>query len=379
MSGLVVDLLYPNKFSRWRNIELKFFIRELNSDVLIFKASDFAGNRFDFDWDFCNKDLDGILSDYNILIFDPQYNHLNKWNTRIDGTTFNNKFGGSYLLTKSEDFNLQKYTFVYHMFLVCYQLFKKYFPYTKIQFIHLYPGGGWQATSEELFSINKDVKLISTHPTTTNVLSSIESHKFIELKTGLMFDKNDTVTPKKINNKKITVCFSSLGISEDKGDNSYLQIVDKYNKYYPEDYVEFISIGNCKPHPHITNHPPMNYVELEKFYRTKVDIYLNLETGYFLNGWPLGLEAVKEGAVLITTDRHNVSHYYKHPFYVSNNVSQFVDFIKELHDDRYLLKLKSKLCQQFVTRYSSYQNQQLMIKDFIEETIDNDNNIKIDV
>ena len=379
MSGLVVDVLYPNKLGRWRNVEIKFFIRELNTDVLIFKANDFAGNRFDFDWDFCNDDLEGILEDYNILIFDPKYNHLNKWNTRVDGTIFNNKFGGSYLITKKTDFNLSSYTYVYHMFLSCYLLFKKYFPYTEHQFIHLYPGGGWQATLEELHTINTSVKLISTHPTTTNLLILTRTHDFIELKTGLMFDKNDKIVPKKINNKKITVCFSSLGISVDKGDDSYLQIVDRYNQYYPSDYVEFISIGNCKTHPHITRYPPMDYIQLEKFYQTKVDIYLNLETGYFLNGWPLGLEAVKEGAVLITTDRHGVSDYYTHPFYVSNNTSKFVDFIKELHDDRDLLMKKSVMCQEFVLEYSSYQNQQLKIKDYIEETIGSNVNIKNDL
>jgi hypothetical protein len=31
---------------------------------------------------------------------------------------------------------------------------------------------------------------------------------------------------------------------------------------------------------------------LEKFYRDNIDVYINLETGKFLNGWPLGLESV---------------------------------------------------------------------------------------
>lgn len=369
MNGLVVDVLYPNKFSRWRNIEIKFFIDEFNSDILVYKANDFAGNKFFFDWDFCNDDIGGQLSDYNILIFDSSFNHLNKWNKRIDGTLFNGLFSGSYLLTKKESFNISDYSFVYHMFLCCYSYFKKDYNFTKDQFIHLYPGGGWQALTNELSQINNSAKLISTHPSTTKLLREKNRHQFIELKTGLMCDKGDVMVGKDINTKKMTVCFSSLGISEDKGDDYYLEVVDRYTQKYAVDNIEFISIGNCKKHPHIESFQPMNYKDLAKFYQKKVDIYLNLETGYFINGWPLGLEAIREGAVLITTDRHDSSKHYDHPFYVTNNINDFVEFIKILHDDRVLLKIKSKECQKFVTRYSSYENQQLKIKKFIEENI----------
>ena len=114
-SSLVVDIVYPNKYSRWRNLEINFFISEFNSDILIFKIDSFANINFDFDYDFCNENLNNVLSEYNILIFDPRYNHLNKYNKRIDGTKFNNKFGGSYLLTKNVDFLIENYSFVYHI------------------------------------------------------------------------------------------------------------------------------------------------------------------------------------------------------------------------------------------------------------------------
>ena len=124
-NSLVVDILYPNKYSRWRNLEINFFIDEFESDILVFKIDDFAGVDFECDYDFCNLDTNLKLQNYNILIFNPKYNYLNKYNKNIDGTLFNNKFYGSYLITKHTDFNLNNYSFVYHIFLMCYINFNK--------------------------------------------------------------------------------------------------------------------------------------------------------------------------------------------------------------------------------------------------------------
>jgi hypothetical protein len=116
----------------------------------------------------------------------------------------------------------------------------------------------------------------------------------------------------------------------------------------------------------------MNYVELENFYYNNVDIYLNLETGKRFNGWPLGIESVKAGAVLITTDTLNVSNLFdleSNPFYITNDLNHYVDIIKSLHDDRVSLQKKSKEGQNFVVKYSSYDKQQLTLKKFINEKI----------
>ena len=40
-NSLVVDILYPNKYSRWRNLEINFFMDEFNSDILVFKIDGF--------------------------------------------------------------------------------------------------------------------------------------------------------------------------------------------------------------------------------------------------------------------------------------------------------------------------------------------------
>ena len=371
--SLVVDILYPNKYSRWRNLEIKFFINEFASDILVFKSDDYAGVNFDFDYEFANLDSNSKLADYNILIFNPKYNYINKFNNNIDGTLFNNKFYGSYLITKKTDFNLNNYSFIYHIFLMCYIDFNKNytFDYQK-QLIHLYTGGGFDGTFLGLNEINEKVKLISTSPITTKLLEQSNNFEFIELKTGPMFDKNEKLKTKKINNNGLTICFSSLGNGEEKGDKKYGEIANDYKLKYPTDNVNFISIGNCGEYNYIVNHKPMDYIELENFYYKNVDIYLNLENGKAFNGWPLGLESVKSGSVLITTDSFNISDFYNlksEPFYIVKYFDNYVNIIKSLYDDRINLQKKSKEGQKFVVKYSSYYNQQVKLKKFINEKI----------
>jgi hypothetical protein len=371
--SIVVDILYPNKYSLWRNTEINFFINEFKSDILIFRIEGYAGLSFDFDYEFCNLNSNYALESYNILIFDPKYNYLNKYNKNIDGTLFNNKFYGSYLITKHTDFNINNYSFIYHIFLMCYTTFNSNYTFDfNKQFIHLYPGGGFSGVLSDLTKINKNVKLISTSPITTKLLKESNEYNFIELMIGPMFFKDEKIKLKNINNEELIVCFSSLGYGHEKGDDKYIKIVNNYKVKYPNDNIKFISIGNCKNDNYIDNYSSMNYIELESVYNNKVDIYLNLETGLSFNGWPLGIEALKSGSVLITTDSLNVSILYdleSNPFYVINNLDNYVDTIKLLYNDRNLLLTKSKECQKFVEKYSSYDNQQLKLKKYINTNI----------
>jgi len=372
-NSLVVDILYPNKFSRWRNLEINFFIDEFNSDILVFKLNGFAGIDFECDYDFCNLDSNLKLQNYNILIFNPEYNYLNKYNKNIDGTLFNNRFHGSYLITKNTEFNLNNYSFIYHIFLICYTNFNNHyvFDYNK-QLIHLYPGGGFTGNLIDLNQINKSVKLISTSPITTKLLEQSNEYDFTEIKTVPMFYKYEKIKIKNLNDGQLIICFSSLGHGTEKGHDKYISIVNEYKSKYPTDNVKFISIGNCEGGHNIINYPPMDYIELQSFYYDSVDIYLNLETGKSFNGWPLGMEAIKSGSVLITTDSSNVSGFYNlqsNPFYITDNLNEYVDVIKSLYIDRNLLLLKSKEGQKFIVEYSSYENQQKKIKEYINKKI----------
>jgi len=298
---------------------------------------------------------------------------LNKYNKNIDGTLFNNRFHGSYLITKNKEFNLNNYSFIYHIFLICYTNFNNHyvFDYNK-QLIHLYPGGGFTGNLIDLNQINKSVKLISTSPITTKLLEQSNEYDFTEIKTVPMFYKYEKIKIKNLNDGQLIICFSSLGHGTEKGHDKYISIVNEYKSKYPTDNVKFISIGNCEGGHNIINYPPMDYIELQSFYYDSVDIYLNLETGKSFNGWPLGMEAIKSGSVLITTDSSNVSGFYNlqsNPFYITDNLNEYVDVIKSLYIDRNLLLLKSKEGQKFIVEYSSYENQQKKIKEYINKKI----------
>ena len=177
MKGLVTDLMFPNKFATWRNVEIKSFIKNFDVDILVFKVDGFAGNKFDFDWDFINEN--NLLNEYNILIFDEKYNDINKYNKNIDGTKFNGKFKGSYLLTKKTDFDLNCYDFIYHIFLMNYLSFNKNYQVEKTkQFIHLYPGGGI-SDLKFVSLIDQNTNIISTHPLTTDIIKKINYLNYI--------------------------------------------------------------------------------------------------------------------------------------------------------------------------------------------------------
>ncbi|WP_439836863.1 hypothetical protein, partial [Aeromonas caviae] len=96
---LVTDVVFPTKLSLWRICEIASFIKEKNADIMVFKIDDFAGITYSIDF----EEMKNILGyeEYNILIFDQKYNHLNEYNTKVDGTKWNGKFPASYVFTKN--------------------------------------------------------------------------------------------------------------------------------------------------------------------------------------------------------------------------------------------------------------------------------------
>lgn len=371
MKGLVTDLMFPNKFATWRNVEIKSFIKNFDVDILVFKVDGFAGNKFDFDWDFINEN--NLLNEYNILIFDEKYNDINKYNKNIDGTKFNGKFKGSYLLTKKTDFDLNCYDFIYHIFLMNYLSFNKNYQVEKTkQFIHLYPGGGI-SDLKFVSLIDQNTNIISTHPLTTDIIKKLNYLNYIELKCGTLMEKNDSffTRPIKKNNETLNICFSSMGVGDDKGNDTYYSLVEYY-KDFPEKNIKFFGLGNVKKDNNIECHQPMDYKSLGKFYRDNIDVYINLETGKLLNGWPLGIESIINGSVLITTDVHNVHDRY---FFQNSGIfviETFMDLIRTveyLNDNKELLQHYSNIIQHNIEKYISYENNQEKIFNYIKKII----------
>lgn len=365
MNILITDIVFPNKYAVWRNIEIQSFIERYSADILVNCTKSYAGMNYDIDYEFINST--GILHGYEFLIFDPAYNFLNRYNTHVDGTTYNNQAPYSYLLTKKATFDIDSYDLVYHIFLNVYNDFNKSFtfPFHK-QVIHLYPGGGYDATHLDL---PPSVHIVSSSPITSNHIASLP-HNSVDCWLGPFMLEGEQIPhrPEHLSKETITVCFASMGGGIAKGDRHYLELVRLYTHLYPEDMIRFISIGNCSPHPQITNYPAMDYKALGEFYAREVDIFINLETGQQFNGWPLGLEAAKQGSVLITTDSYNQRSYYNiddDTIPVCDSVIDFARFIHTLVHDRHRMQQIKANFRIFAAKWLSFDVQQQRVFDFL--------------
>jgi hypothetical protein len=271
--------------------------------------------------------------------------------------------------------NIADYDFVYHIFLMNYSLFNENYTYDqKKQFIHLYPGGGLSSLNY-IKTVNLDVNVVSTHPSTTEELIKMNHGKFIEAKCATLMGKTDQFYQKPIKSSSDTlnICFSSLGKEEDKGANFYYETVSFFNQF-PEMNIKFFGVGNVKRIQGLEKVEPMDYLTLAKFYRENIDIYINLETGKFFNGWPLGLESVINGCVLLTTDTTNV-----HDKYFSQNsgvflIKKFEDiifYIQFLYSRKQMLNHYTSILQKNLEKYITYENNQDKIFSFIRKTLYN--------
>ncbi|MFN5060623.1 MAG: hypothetical protein ACK5GU_11965 [Chloroflexota bacterium] len=367
MNVLLTDLVFPNKYSLWRNLEIASFIEHVSADILVKHIDEFAGVTLNIDYEFCNKH--GLLSDYNFLIFNPKYNYLNQYNKLIDGTAFNGASPYSYILTKKSTFDITEYDIVYHIFLNVFQQFNRLysFPFEK-QVIHLYPGGGYNGTE---LVISPLVHLISSSPITTTHITQLPNNQ-LHCWLGPFLEKDACIPLRAshLTQPELRICFASLGSGKEKGDQIYVDLAHHYHRTYPTDSVRFVAIGNCAPDPLITLYPSMDYRSLNQFYATNVDIFVNLETGVAFNGWPLGLEAALQGCVLLTTDSRNQRHYYDHAdqaILTCSTITEFADSIHALFHNRVFMESTKASFRTFASQYLSYAVQQQRVLDFIHQ------------
>lgn len=370
-SALLTDLVFPNKYSKWRNVEILNFIEEFDTDILVFKIDDFCGIFYEFDWDFINQTK--TLEDYNILIFDKKFNNIDKYNKKIDGKIFNNKFNASYLITKKDYFDINNYDFIYHIFLMNYISFNKNFNFDyKKQFIHLYPGGGF---FENNLEIHNDTNVISTNPLTTIKLNQKLHKNYIDVWTGTLMKKNDCFFEKNLKTtNELNICFSSMGNLKEKGFDLYENLIEEYKKKFAYDNINFYSVGSSITTPSnnlIKNLNVMNYLELDNFYKENIDVYITLSRNTAFNGWPIGLESLIQGCVLITTDPNDISKYYnlnkENGIFIVKNEIECIQILKNLYENKNLLNTNSKLSQENFAKYLTYENHQKKIFDFIKE------------
>lgn len=375
---LITDILFPTKFSKWRLVEILSFMEKYDTDILVInRVNNFGNIKFSFDYEEIKNKFN--LDDYDILIFNPTYNVINKFNNDFDGTKFNNLHNSDYLFRKkkfrNENFNINNYNFVYHIFLMNYINFNKHYNYSfKNQFIHLYPGGGVTDNNvlENLENIiNPDVNIITTQYFTSKY---IKRKNKIELFGGPFYFKNEKNKIKKSINNELTICFTSLGHHELKGSNEYIKIVNLYKQKYKNDHVKFISIGPTYLNDNIISLPSMAQDELDNYYYNNVDIVINLTTGKEIDGFPLGIESILNGCLLLTTDTFNMNksnnfNYNNFIIIIKDNIADIVNKIKILYDDR---KFYNKLLEELQNKvYGLYNYDNMFIKrfDFIENNL----------
>lgn len=368
---LVTDVVFPTQLSLWRICETASFIKEKGADIMVFKIDGFAGVKYTVDY----EEMRDILGygEYNIIIFDPRYNHLNKFNKRIDGTQWNGLFPASYIFTKKTTFDIHGYDVIYHIFLHCYREFNKLIEYPKNkQVIHLYPGGGFSG-QQSIYDLHHEVKLISTNPKTSLVLSKLGITNYLECLGGTFFTR-EGIHPYKVSIKhkdRLIVAFASLGHSVEKGASTYLEITKNFKDKYPLSNVNFIAIGNYPfEQQGVEIYSPMPMMKLIDFYKSNVDILISIDTGIAFNGWPLGIEAALTGALLATTDPNNLQQYYDIPdnslaiFDISNTIG-VVDLIHNMDEDRIELFKRGNKCREFFSTMCSYENQQSKIFSYL--------------
>lgn len=368
-SILVTDILFPNRYAMWRIAETTSFMEEKSADFLVFRTDSYAGITFEVDYEemIIRKGFEG----YNIQIFDPKYNFMNRYNSRIDGRKFNGKINASYLISKHLDFNINRYAIAYHMFLMCYEKFNHNFFFPKErQGIHLYPGGG-HVGPKSLKSVDRRTKVIATHPKTSKALRELGHQRFIECLGGSFLTRNDSPFPNKSRNENtLRVAFASMGSGVEKGSREYENLAQRFLQSHPNSNVEFVSIGKEPLNATIKHYSPMSMGELLDFYFEKIDIMVSIDTGIAFNGWPLGMEAALCGCVLTSTDPENASVYYNLPknalfLFNKDKLDELIAFIHRLDLDRKMLLERSILCQSTIQAFLSYDNQQKRIFDFL--------------
>lgn len=374
MRVLLTDILFPSKYAKWRLVEIESFIKKYECDILILnKIQTSQGLDFNFDFDLLKESH--RLYDYDILIFNSKFNYINKYNDPdFDGTIFNERFPVDYLLrlkkyrTLSIDLNYDLY---YHIFIGCYLHFNRTFgiPPNK-QVIHLYSGGGLSCKNDVL-SIDKQTKVISSQNFITNYLLENNHQNYIDVYGGPLFLKDAQIKNKNFTQNRLNVCFTSMGCNFAKGAYHYINISNNYKNKYPENNINFYSVGICLPSSNIIHVDAMSQVELDNFYYNNIDIIFSLETGVQLNGFPLGVEAASQGCILFTTDFHdsNTKNGFNiDDFFIihSFDIDKIIEKINLLYDDINLLYEKSSYIQNKMFELFNYQSTMEKTFEFIE-------------
>lgn len=380
---LVTDVMFPNNMAAWRLNEIQALIEHhFFTDILVInRISTFAGVDFSFDY---NELKDSHhLSSYELLTFRHSTLHLDAYNERPLEDRHLGEIDADYMLRHrqfhGERVELGDYDLVYHIFYHNYLEFVATFP-GKIPFhrhlIHMYPGGG-VSVSKPIHAgvLSHDVHLIVAQPFIEDWLELHNQHNpRVHVYGAPLFAKCGR-TSQKLKEAKDTlaVSFASLGIVSEKGSDHYVKIAEIFKRTFPKDDVLFFGIGNVPPSPAVIHLDVMSQAQLNAFYRRYIDVAFNLDRTEMRNGWPLGAEAMLQGAILFTTDNHHMNNktgfHFGDEVYVvvEDDIDATVDKLHELVNDQVMLRRLSRAAQQRSARVFGYENTMKKIIDYMEK------------
>jgi hypothetical protein len=318
-----------------------------------------------FEFSFEDLKLSHHLDECDILIFDPAFAHLNAHNLDYDGTRHYGEFKVNYMLRlrrfRGEGLSFSNYQAVYHIFQMCYVQFNARFPMLvdpSRQLIHLYPGGGYFAGPLDA-AVDPASHIIVTMPFTDEALRmSNATNPRLSVYGGPMIRPCTEMRGKLRKSRPLVqVCFTSLGNPEQKGADTYVRIAEMYQQRYPADPVLFFGVGNVPASDAVVHVSSMTQSQLTLFYHHNIDIIFNLDRTKNMNGWPLGSEAMIEGAVLFSTDSHNMNEktgfrFDFHRVDEANLSSTIVKIRQLLYDPDLLLDLSKKMQQRSFELFS---------------------------
>ena len=226
----------------------------------------------------------------------------------------------------------------------------------KRHWVHLFPGGGMVATNS-IYNLTANINII----TTQNYINQICQQaafpaKYLSLVTARLMLKSESTdvtvasTKQYFSHQKLTVCFTCLGNPSTKGYSLFCNVANLAVRTFDAEKINFVTCGNINQSiPEIKCKGLLSQQELCKFYKEEVDVYFNADTGIEYNGWPLGIEALLSGCVLMTTDpKGENQHYFNFTtdeiFIITPTTSEImiVSFLKSLLEDR-------SLCQKIAT------------------------------
>lgn len=363
MRLLLTDIMFPNDCGKWRLVITKALMDAHETDVYIPVGAPTWKPTYE-----SLRESHG-LDRYDVLIFDPAYNHLDAFNEpAVGGTSYNGAHPGRYLLRRKERrgeaVDFRAYDLVYHLFYLMYQQYMFYHGPANgaRQVIHMFPGGGIYTAKQRLV-VDADALLVLTHPDIAqHALATLPNECVITPTVPILYE-GEIVAPRtpRGGGASLCVCFTSVGPLEFKGGHQYCAIAALYSATHPDDPVEFIAVGTAVPSEMVTQIGRIPQKDLDALYDERVDILVSLDTNRMINGFPLGLEALSRGVVVLTADVAGVNQ--RHAVFSAadgvhvvglNDPAESVALIHAYCHDRALLHERGLAGQAFVARTSCH-------------------------